>query len=312
MMYQQVNPLDDIKRFFKRSSVLRKLIVINIGVFILVSFVNLLYWLLQLPDHPEGLTGISVAAYYLAVPADLSALLVRPWTLLTYMFLHEGFFHIFFNLMVLYFGGRIFMEYMNDRKLLSTYLLGGLAGAIFYIAAFNIFPVFDETVKYSVAMGASASVLAVLVAVATFVPDYSVVLFLFGRVKLKYLALAVIVIDVLSIQSGNAGGHIAHLGGAFWGFMYVTMLKKGNDFSINFGTMNFRKLFKYFTKPVKPTTTGSPNDIQRPITDEEYNYRRKLNQEQIDIILEKISRSGYSSLSKEEKAMLFQSSKKQH
>ncbi|NCA86199.1 MAG: rhomboid family intramembrane serine protease [Clostridia bacterium] len=312
MMYQQPNPLDDIKRFFKRSSVLRKLIVINIGVFILVSLVNLFYWLLQMPDHPEGMSSISIAAYYLAVPANLSSLLMRPWTLLTYMFLHEGFFHIFFNLMVLYFGGRIFMEYMNDRKLLSTYLLGGLAGAIFYIAAFNIFPVFDETLQYSVAMGASASVLAVLVAVSTFVPEYSVVLFLFGRVKLKYLALAVILIDLLSIQSGNAGGHIAHLGGAFWGFVYVTMLKKGNDFSINFGTMNFKKFFKYFTKPAKQTTTGSPNDLNRPITDDEYNFRRKLDQEQIDKILEKISRSGYSSLSKEEKAMLFQSSKKQH
>lgn len=309
MMYQQQNPLDEFKRFFTRTSVLQKLIIVNVAVFVLVNVVNLFFWLFQIANHPEGLPGVSLIAYYLSVPSSMEALLHRPWTIFTYMFLHEGFMHILFNMVVLYFGGRIFMEYLSDRKLLSTYILGGLAGAVFYITAFNLFPVFGESLYYSVAMGASASVLAILIAVATYVPEYSVVLFLFGRVKLKYLALIVIVIDVLSIMNGNAGGHIAHLGGAAWGFFYVRMMRRGNDFTINFGKMNFRKFFKFFMKEKKPVYPSN-FDKGRPMTDEEYNYRKHQDQDQIDKILEKISRSGYSSLTKEEKAMLFQSSNK--
>ncbi len=284
--------------------------IINIAVFILINIVNLFFWLFQISNNPQGLPGVSYLAYYLSVPSNIEALLTRPWTIFTYMFLHEDFLHILFNMIVLYFGGRIFMEYLPERKLLSTYILGGLTGAFFYIAAFNFFPVFSESLDYSVALGASASVLAILIAVATYVPEYSVVLFLFGRVKLKYLALVIIAIDVLSIMGGNSGGHIAHLGGAFWGFIYIYFMKRGKDLTLNLRTMNFRKFFKFFTKPKKQSTYRSNFDKGRPMTDEEYNARKNVDQAQIDRILEKISRSGYSSLTKEEKAMLFQSSKK--
>jgi hypothetical protein len=226
------------------------------------------------------------------------------------MFLQEDFFHIFFNMIVLYFGGRIFLEYLNERKLLSTYILGGLSGELFYILAFNVFPVFSESVYYSVALGASASVLAILVAAATYVPDYSVVLVLFGKVKLKYLALVVVLIDLLSISRGNAGGHIAHLGGAFWGFIYIWYFKKGTDMTLNLSSMNFRKFFKYFTKPKDTTKYDTTANEGRPLTDEEYNYRRNNHQEKIDHILDKISKSGYSSLTKDEKELLFKSSNK--
>ena len=310
MMYYRQNPLDEFKKFFSKSTVLKKLIIINVAVFILINIVNLVFWLFQITNHPMGLPGVSYLAYYLAVPSSIEALLLRPWSLITYMFLHEDFFHILFNMIVLYFGGRIFMEYLSDRKLLSTYILGGLTGAFFYIAAFNLFPVFSQSLDYSVALGASASVLAVLIAVSTYVPEYSVVLFLFGRVKLKYLALIIILIDLLSIMGGNSGGHIAHLGGAFWGFIYVYMMKQGKDLTLNFRRMNFRKFFKFFTKPKKDPTFRSNFDAGRPLSDEEYNARKNVNQERIDKILEKISRSGYSSLSREEKEMLFQSSKK--
>lgn len=286
--------------------------IINIAVFILINIVNLFFWLFQISNNPQGLPGVSYLAYYLSVPSNIEALLTRPWTIFTYMFLHEDFLHILFNMIVLYFGGRIFMEYLPERKLLSTYILGGLTGAFFYIAAFNFFPVFSESLDYSVALGASASVLAILIAVATYVPEYSVVLFLFGRVKLKYLALVIIAIDVLSIMGGNSGGHIAHLGGAFWGFIYIYLMKRGKDLTLNLKTMNFRKFFKFFTKPKKQSTYRSNFDKGRPMTDEEYNARKNVDQAQIDRILEKISRSGYSSLTKEEKAMLFQSSKKQN
>lgn len=312
MMYQQQNPLDEFKKFFKRSSVLQKLIIINVAVFIVVNVVNLFFWLFQITNQTEGLPGVSHIVSLLALPSDLSVLATRPWTFITYMFLHEGFMHLLFNMIVLYFGGRIFMEYLSDKKLLSTYLLGGIMGAIFYIAAFNFFPVFDQSVYYSVVLGASASVLAVLIAAATYVPEYSVVLFLFGKVKLKNIALIVILMDLLSMMNGNAGGHIAHLGGAFWGFIYIWMMKRGKDLTINFQIMNFRKFFSFFTKNKKKPVYHTNTSNGRALSDEEYNFQKNIDQDQIDKILEKISRSGYGSLTKREKEMLFQSSKKQN
>lgn len=308
-MYQYQNPLDEVKRFFSRKSLLGRLIIINVAIFLMVNIINLFFWLFQAQNHPDGIPGISLVVYYFSVPANIEALLMRPWTIFTYMFLHESLFHIFFNMFVLYFGGRIFMEYLDDNKLLSTYILGGFTGAAFYIAAFNIFPVFQDSVQYSVALGASASVLAILIAVSTYVPEYSVILFLFGRVKLKYLAVILILIDVLSINGGNAGGHIAHLGGAFWGFMYIYMMKKGSDLTLNLSSMNLKKFFKYFTKP-KKTTGYQRSATGRPMTDDEYNIRKKQYQERIDKILEKISKSGYNSLTREEKELLFKSSNK--
>lgn len=311
MMNYQQNPLDELKRFFKESSILRKLMIVNVVVFIFLNIINLLFWLFQAQNNPYGLPGVSLVAYYLSVPSSFGSLLMRPWTLLTYMFVQEDFMHILFNMIVLYFGGRIFMEYMSDKKLLSTYILGGLTGAFFYIAAFNIFPVFASSMGYSVALGSSASVLAILVAVSTYVPEYSVTLFLFGRVKLKYIALAVILIDLLSIARGNSGGHIAHLGGASWGFIYIWMMKRGKDFTLNIRPMNFKRFFRFFTKQQKIPKYRSNFDPGRPMSDDEYNIQKHKDQDKMDKILEKISRSGYNSLTKDEKAFLFQSSKKQ-
>nr|NQU93237.1 rhomboid family intramembrane serine protease [Bacteroidota bacterium] len=309
-MYSYQNPLEEVKQFFRKKTILGRLIIINVAVFLLVNIVNLFLWLLQVNNQPDSMGGISIVTYYFAVPASLQSLFYRPWTLFTYMFLHEGFFHIFFNMFVLYFGGRIFMEYLSEKKLLNTYIFGGLAGAIFYIAAFNIFPVFSNTLSYSVALGASASVLAILIAVATYVPEYSVVLVLFGKVKLKYLALAIIAIDVLSISRGNAGGHIAHLGGALWGFLYIKMMKQGTDFTVNFASMNLRRFFKYFTKAKNTGDFPPGSNNGRPLSDDDYNFQKKHYQERIDKILDKISKSGYNSLTREEKELLFKSSKR--
>ena len=309
MQYYQ-NPLEDVKHFFKQKSILVRLIIINVAVFVIVNIFNLLFWLFQVEQLPGDIQGISFFTYWLAVPADFQSLLYRPWTLFTYMFLQENFFHILFNMIVLYFGGRIFMEYLNQRKLINTYIFGGLAGALFYILAFNIFPVFSGTVNNSVALGASASVLAILIAVATYVPNYSVVLIFFGRVKLKYLALIFILIDLLSITRGNAGGHIAHLGGAFWGFLYIYLMKQGKNITLNFDTMDFKKFFRFFTKPSKKQEFNTKNEYGRPVTDDEYNFRKSQYQQKIDKILDKISKKGYNSLTKEEKDLLFKSSNK--
>ena len=305
MNYYNQNPLDEIKSFFKRKTILSRLIIINIIVFVAVNIINLLLWLFNV-QVVNNL--VSPVISWFAVPSDITALLSRPWTLFTYMFLQENFFHIFFNMFVLYFGGRIFLEYLSQKKLLSTYIWGGLIGGLFYIIAFNVFPIFDEYKAFSVALGASASVLAILIAIATYVPDYSITLILFGRTKLKYLALALVLIDILSIQKGNPGGHIAHLGGALWGYLYIILLKNGFDTNKFFNNFNFNKIFKSFMKPKSSTSTYYTK--QRPVSDENFNYQKKKNQKKIDSILDKISKSGYESLSKEEKELLFKMSNK--
>ena len=292
-----------LRKIFLSKTVLSRLILINTAVYLLVSLLNLFAWLFG----QQNSELLSAVGQFLALPSSLSSLATHPWTLITYMFLHESFMHILFNLIMLYFGGMIFLEYLSQKKLLWTYLIGGFSGAVFFVLAFNIFPAFESSRGIAFALGASASVLAIIIAVATYVPDYTIQLFLFGRVKLKYLAIALIVIDVLSIQSGNPGGHIAHLGGAFWGFIYATYLKKGNDLYKIFGEVKFTGFER---KAKKPKFDTSRPQTGRPMNDDEYGEKRAASQQEIDRILDKISRSGYSSLSNEEKEMLFKTSGK--
>jgi hypothetical protein len=206
---------------------------------------------------------------------------------------------------MLYFGGILFMQFLGGKKLLSTYIIGGLVGAIFYILAFNYFPVFSQITKISVALGASASVMAVLVAIAVYMPDFVVQLFIFGRIKLKYIALAFVIIDLISIDKENPGGHIAHLGGALWGFVYIMMMK--NKFDVYKIFNPIRNFFKNIFTP-KPKMHVEYKK-SRPLTDDEYNKNRVEKQKRIDSILDKISKYGYTSLSKEEKDFLFSSDK---
>ncbi len=300
-MYVQNSPLDEIKSFFKHRSILSQLILINIAVFIFANFINLILWLFQSADN-EFITR------WFALPSNLNALLLKPWTLFTYMFLQENFFHLLFNMIMLYFSGRIFSEYLSHRKLLSVYIWGGIIGGLLYLFAYNTFPVFADSVRVSVPMlGSSASVLAILFAIATYVPNYNVPLIFIGRVKLKHLAIVFIVIDILSIQRGNAGGHIAHIGGALWGFIYVWLIK--NNHRMNWGKFKFPK-FTFGKKPRPRKAYQNPNYNKRPVTDDEYNKRKKQQQKEVDAILDKISKSGYSSLSKKEKELLFKSSNK--
>jgi len=306
MPFQQpVNTGTFFRNLFLGPGILSRLILINTLVFLVINVISQLMWLFG--TEASGTDELSYIGQFLALPSDLTSLGQMPWTMITYMFTQEGFFHLLFNLIMLYFGGTIFLEYLSERKLLTTYLLGGITGAIFFVGAFNLFPVFQHVTSEAVAIGASASVLAIFIAIATYVPDYTVHLFLFGRLKMKYLAIAFIGIDLLSIQHGNPGGHIAHLGGALWGFAYAFQLKKGND---------FYRIFDWFKKPVTSShrasmkyTTSRPGN-SKPLSDVEYNSRRVATQEQIDKILDKISKSGYSSLSADEKELLFKSSNK--
>lgn len=288
-----INIFDRIKNFFLQKNALSRLMLINIVIWIICLFISVFTWLFNVSD-------ISFVTKLFAVPADISSLTDKPWSIFTYMFLQEEFWHLFFNMLMLYYGGQIFLQYFTQKQLLLTYIFGGLFGALFFIMSFNIFPVFENMRDSAVALGASASVLSILIAAATYQPEYKLNLFLLGEVKMKWIAIIFVVIDLLSIPKGNSGGHIAHLGGALWGFLYAFMLRK--DFDIYM-------IFKRQPR-IKVKSRKTDNHHQRPKTDEQYNAERAQEQQEIDKILDKIAKNGYSSLSEKEKEYLFKQSKK--
>ncbi|MCK5169829.1 MAG: rhomboid family intramembrane serine protease, partial [Bacteroidales bacterium] len=240
---------------------------------------------------------------WLAVPADFNNLIFKPWTVFTYMFLHQEFLHILFNMLWLYWFGQIFLRYFDEKKLLSVYLVGGIAGAILFILSFNLLPIFEKVLPMSFALGASASVIAIVIATSAYAPNHKINLMFFGPVELKYIAIVTIVIDILSIASSNAGGHIAHLGGALFGYLYISQMKKGKNITKGFDRF-MDKVFSLFKPKQKFKVT-----YKRPVNDYEYNKSKATNQEGVDKILDKIAKSGYDSLSKKEKEILFKNSK---
>ena len=300
-MYGRNKITDEIKLSFKEGSYLTKLIYINLGVFI---FLGLNYVIVKFTG------GSAASPFYLGnwvvLPSYLPELLLKPWTIITYMFVHEviysgGFLHILFNLLVLYWFGKIFLMYLDQKKLLSIYLLGGISGALLYIAAYNLVPVFAGEVMASNNRGASAAVMAIVFAISFYRPDFEVFLLFFGRVKLKYIAIAYIVIDVISMAGSNAGGHIAHLGGALYGYYFITQYKKGKTVMKWFDNL-LDGLFTIF----KPRKKNINISYKRPPADDmEYNAQKVAKQDEINIILDKISKHGYDSLSKREKEILF-------
>lgn len=300
--YQTQNPFDNLKSFFRSKNILVRLIIINVAVWLSIMFLDVFFDLFNI-------NFIENVINWLAVPASVSKLITRPWTLITYMFLHYDFWHILFNMLWLFWFGRIFLEYLNEKQLLTTYIVGGLAGALFYILSFNIFPKFEDAYLNSVALGASASVMAIVVAISYYVPNYRINLLFLGPVKIIYIAIFSVVLDILMIRSANSGGHLAHLGGAVWGFYYIYKLRKGKDFSRYFNGFSLKKLMKPFMKPKKTKFKNVYTNTQR-MSDEEYNYQKKKNQKNVDEILDKISRSGYESLTKAEKELLFKASNK--
>ncbi len=287
-----------IKKFFRNAQTVEQLLIVNILVFVLIKLFETALFLFKL-DNSNYFTLLG----NMAVSANIGVVLHKPWTLLSYMFVHEDFFHILFNMLWLVSFGRIFTEYMNGRKLLSTYLLGGFAGALVYILAFNLFPAFASMIHSSYAIGASAGVLAIVVATATLLPEYRINLFLFGPVALKWIAVASVVIDLLSINGTNSGGHLAHLGGALYGFLFITQYKKGRDISKGLNTL-IDKIASLFRKKSKLKVA-----FKRPLTDEQFQDQKKNREQQINRILDKISKSGYDSLTREEKDTLFKASK---
>jgi len=204
----------------------------------------------------------------------------------------------------LYWFGKIFLEYLDQKKLVAVYLLGGIIGAIVYILSFNIFPAFADFVDISVAIGASASVMAVVVAIAAYVPDYTVSLFLLGRIKIKYMALGIFILTSIMDFSVNSGGKLAHIGGALLGYLYTVNLRRGHDMG-----RGINKIIDFFSTLFKPRKKVRVT-YKKPTDDYEYNKIKAEHQAKINSILDKISKGGYDSLTKEEKDLLFKESQK--
>lgn len=289
--------ITNLKRSFLAGSILKKLIFINIAVFILIRLLGILLLLFNLQDFPILL--------YLQLPASPMALLSRPWTLFTYMFTHFEFLHILFNMLWLYWFGELFLQVFNERQLGGLYVLGGLAGALLFVVSYNLFPYFQEVASFSFLMGASASVMAIVFAISFYRKEIEIHLLLFGRIKLIYLALFTFVIDLLAMTSDNAGGHIAHIGGALFGIWFASRYAQGKDLTAPINRQIDKLVNLGKRKPKMSVTYGG-----RSNKDWEYNARKQQQAANIDAILDKLKRSGYGSLSADEKKQLFDASKK--
>lgn len=297
---------DDIKESFRSGNALTRLILVNLGVYIVYLLLKIIGNLMQV-----DIAGVFTDIF--ALPSNLGKLALRPWTLVTYMFYHQSFWHIFFNLLWLYFGGQLFMEYFGGRRLLSTFLIGGLIGGGLYVLFYNIFPAFQEAVMISNNRGASAGIMAIIVGIATYHPRYPVQLFFVLTVPLWGIAAGFVLLDLIGLGdgAGNPGGRIAHLGGAAFGFFMARAAKEGKDITAGFSQF-VENIQNWFTPKPKIRKVYSKSKAGGKVgKNGKANVRRDTrrskadDQARLDEILDKISRSGYDSLSKEEKDHLF-------
>jgi len=291
--------INEIKVSFRQGNTLHKLIYLNLGLFLTVQIVRIVLILSNSYDFYDEFLR------YLAIPSNLDMLGRRPWTFISYMFLHEGFIHILFNLLWLYWFGMVFIQELGLKKLLSTYLVGGLMGGIFFVLFYNLFPVFEPVRDGAVALGASASVMAVVVAAATYRPDRRMHLVFIGPVRIGYIALAMFILTSLVDFSVNTGGKIAHIGGALTGFLFAYYYRRGKDIFRGFDRMMDR-IASWF----KPGKQHMKVTYKRPANDIEYNKQKISEQKEVDQILDKISKGGYDNLSAREKEVLFKMSGK--
>lgn len=294
--------INNLKNNFKRGSVFMQFIYINVGVFLLIGIPAEVLKLFN-----RGIEGLTA---WFALPAPVSAFLLRPWTLITYMFMHDGLLHLLFNMLWLYWFGALFLRFFSAKHLRGLYVLGGICGGLLYILAFNTLPLFKESLEVDKMVGASASILAIVTAVAWREPDYPLRLLLLGTVRIKYLALGVVAIDLLTMATSNSGGHIAHLGGALSGVLFAWCLERGTDLVrwINVVIDAFTSLFT----PGQKTRTRKPKMkvYGERSKDYDYNARKKSQNDEVDRILDKLKKSGYDSLTTDEKKSLFDASKR--
>lgn len=293
------------KQKFKQADIVKKYIFVNVVVYIIFVLIGVFSVLFN-----ERALAAEVRSLF-EVPASVELLLHRPWTLFTYMFMHADLMHILWNMLALYVFGRIFLDSFSTRHFVGTYILGGVMGALFFVLAYNVFPYFSDAVDVTCLVGASASVLAVVVAAAVRNPESRVNMLLFGSVKLSTLAIVAVLISVFLLSGNNAGGNFAHLGGAFAGYAIALLLRRGIDLTdvVNRPVDWCRGVFvkNPFKRKKKAKFTYSAGKRN---ADYDYNARKKADEAAIDKILEKIKKGGYASLSEDEKRQLFNASSK--
>ncbi|NNF33399.1 MAG: rhomboid family intramembrane serine protease [Saprospiraceae bacterium] len=295
--------VDDIKFSFRSGNMITRVIIIT-------SAVSLLFIILK--AFLRGDPGMQLSfIQFFALPGNPFSLLIKPWTLFTHLLIHADIWHLLWNMLFLYWFGRIVGDMIGDQRILPLYLLGGLVGAFAYLISYQLLGYIG-----SYALGASAAVMAIVVCAGAIAPDYVMRLILIGDVKLKYIVFFVVLIDIIGVTgSSNTGGHIAHLGGALFGFFYVRQLREGTDLALPVNNL-LNKIGNFFqgggSRPKKGKSTLNvkyrserKTERKRPTSKDEVSFQAKL-----DNILDKIKESGYESLTEEEKEFLFQASKK--
>ena len=285
---------DQIRFRVQQMNSAEKLILLNIICFIFPLFLKTLFFLFAIPY------GTFISFFELS--SDWRTLFFRPWSIVTYSFIHSGFFHLFWNMYLLYFSSRLFLNLFSVKIFLNVYFLGVVVGAFTFLFSYTLFPAFQNAAPSMI--GASAGVMGIFVFISTYSPDQEIRI-IFFNLKLRYLAIGFVLMDIIQIPYGNAGGHLAHLGGAGLGFLYAQRLQNGIDIGLPFERF-IAKTSDLFKK--KPTLrTVHKKKISRKtkstVTSD------TLHQKQIDSILDKISTSGYESLSQKEKDYLFQAGK---
>ncbi|MEO2129468.1 MAG: rhomboid family intramembrane serine protease [Christiangramia sp.] len=299
---------DKLRYKMQTATITEKLIAINVLVFVLFFLIRTIVFLFQ--------TSGDFLMQWFVFPDDPMEFLLKPWSIITYSFLHAGIWHILSNMLILYFSGIYFLNYFSPKRLLNYYFLGVIIGALVYMASYNLFPVFQANGK-SYLIGASAGVMAVLIGIATYIPNMRVRLMFLGSIKFWWIAAFLVIVDIVQIPMGNAGGHFAHLGGAALGYIYTTQLQKGNDIGKWFENLvdGIANLFKPKSERRAKMKTVYRNKTQRAktTTSRTSSASSRLNkdekQKKVDAILDKISKSGYDSLTKAEKDFLFQAGK---
>lgn len=294
-----------------------RIIIVNVALFVLLNLVKLVLFFSNGGNLPEF---YDTFRNFFLVSSDWRHTLSHPWSLITSMFLHEGVFHILFNMLFLYWFGKIVGDLIGDARILPLYLLGGLAGIAAYFITANIMPFGEMGGRY--ALGASAAVMAIVVASGMLAPDYVMHLLFLGPVKLKYIVTALVFLDMISLaNNSNTGGHFAHLGGALFGLFFVLRLREGQDLSVPVNRLLAKISNIVKGQPSTPTksrkgprmaykNTAAPKRKRRAKGNAASDSHDLSHQERVDFILEKIKKSGYESLTAEEKEYLFNASKK--
>ena len=283
--------IEDFKNAWnKENNGLIKIILINIIVFVSMSILEVFITLSGLGEL------FNLFLNKLMLPASLKVFIFQPWSIITYFFLHMNFMHILWNMLFLYWFGKIIHDNIGNNTVISLYIIGGIIGGLSYMALFNIIPYYDNRVSESLMLGASAGVFSVVIGSATLLPNYTFYLLFLGPVRIKYIALFYLLLSFFDVTGSNAGGEIAHLGGALMGYLYIRQLQNGVN--MGKGVIDILNIFNKNKKEV--------------ISKEEKvkEMKKDISQDEIDKILDKISDSGYASLSKNEKEKLFNASKK--